>query len=312
MKPTGYVDGVVRALEETRVPVSDRGFLYGDSVYEVLRTYAGAPFLFDEHYARLLNSAELIGLRIRQSKQEIMRAIRHTIAAAEAGAEDVYARFQITRGAGEMDLYPAPNLRSRLIVIVKQLPQWKPDFYTRGVKLAIPEVRRNAAAALNPNIKGGNYLNNILGLAAARALGADDCVMLGGDGLVTECSNSNIWFVLNGELATPAAGNLVGLTRTCLVKLLRAAGHRKVERDVHMTELPTATECFITSATREIMPVASLRLPDGRVCEFPAGGGERTRLAMRLYRRMLAEFVREQRSAAWVDAPAMNARGEML
>ena len=231
LRPTGYIDGGIAPLEEIRVPVLDRGFLYGDSVYEVFRTYAGIPFLFAEHHARLQNSARLCKMQITQSKQEIMDAIRKTIAASgaayKAAGDDVYVRYQITRGEGPVDLFPHPDLRTRLIIIVKQVPQWPPEFYEHGVTLAIPTVRRNSVGALDPNIKGGNYLNNILGLSEARALGAEDCLLLDADGMVTECSNSNIWFVLNGKLATPAGGNLSGITRHALVGELARAGHQR-------------------------------------------------------------------------------------
>ena len=300
IKPTGYIDGNTGPLNEIRVPVLDRGFLYGDSIYEVIRTYSGIPFMFDEHHERLMNSARLSKMNVSQGKREIVTAIVNTIAAAGAGdGDDVYVRYQITRGEGQVDLYPDPKLRSRLIIIVKQVPQWNPDFYETGMSLAIPDLRRNAVNTLDPNIKGGNYLNNILGLAEARAMGADECVMLDADGRVTECSNSNVWFVLDGRVVTPAAGNLLGLTRKSLVGLLERAGHGGIERPVHSEELANATECFVTSATREVMPVASLRLQDGAMLKFPGGGGELTRLAMKLYTDMLSAFVNENRDKAW-------------
>lgn len=301
MKPTGYIDGAIAPLAETRVPVLDRGFLYGDSIYEVFRTYSGIPFMFEEHHARLMNSARLSMLQVRQSKQDIIDAIIATIAAAEvAPGEEVYVRYQITRGQGAIDLHPEPELQSRLIIIVKPAPKWNANFYRLGLTLAVPEQRRNAVDALNPNIKGGNYLNNILGLAQARALGADDCLMLDADGRVTECSNSNAWFVLDGEPVTPATGNLLGITRKTLVDLLAAAGYGDaIERELHCDALARATECFVTSATREVMPVASLRLPDGAAVEFPPGGGEVTRMAMQRYADMLSDFVQRNRDKAW-------------
>ena len=300
IKPTGYIDGNTGPLNEIRVPVLDRGFLYGDSIYEVIRTYSGIPFMFDEHHERLMNSARLSKMNVSQGKREIVTAIVNTIAAAGAGdGDDVYVRYQITRGEGQVDLYPDPKLQSRLIIIVKQVPQWNPDFYETGMSLAIPDLRRNAVNTLDPNIKGGNYLNNILGLAEARAMGADECVMLDADGRVTECSNSNVWFVLDGRVVTPAAGNLLGLTRKSLVGLLERAGYGGIERPVHSEELANATECFVTSATREVMPVASLRLQDGAMLKFPRGGGELTRLAMKLYTDMLSAFVSANRDQAW-------------
>ena len=295
MTPTGYIDGVIAPLDEIRVPVLDRGFLYGDSIYEVFRTYGGALFMFDEHYARLMNSARLSRMQVRQSKRAIIEAVEATIAQAAPDGEEVYVRCQITRGAGAVDLYPSDALHSRLILIVKPLPQWRDELYSRGVTLAIPTLRRNAVNTLDPNIKGGNYLNNILALAEARDLGAEDCLMLDADGRVSECANSNVWFVLDGKLATPQHGNLLGLTRRVLIELLARAGHRDIERPIDAAELPRASECFITSATREVMPVVGLRLADGAQVAFAPGGGELTRLAMRLYADFVAEFIAAQR-----------------
>ncbi len=296
----GYIDGEINDLENTRIPISDRGFLYGDSVYEVFRTYSGIPFLFDEHYARLLNSAHLIEMEIDQSREEIISAVKRTVLASDpAAGEDVYVRYQITRGEGPMDLNPGLSLKSRLIVIVKAVPQWKKAFYDKGMMLAVPKLHRNSVNSLDPNIKGGNYLNNIMALGEAKKIGADDCLMLDANGLVTECSNSNVWFVLDGKVVTPAGGNLDGLTRKSLVGLYKKANIDVMQRPVHSEELSNAKECFVTSATREVMPVCTIYLIDGKKIEFEPGGGEQTRKARRLYKQMLQEFVARNKDYAW-------------
>lgn len=300
VKAVGYIDGQIGDLANTRIPVADRGFLYGDSVYEVFRTYAGIPFLFDEHYQRLLNSARLIEMDINQSKQEIITAMKQSVRASlPAAGEDVYARYQITRGEGPIDLDPALSLQTRLVIIVKAVPQWNQKLYDQGVLLAVPKLRRNSVNSLDPNIKGGNYLNNIIALGEAKKLGADDCLMLDARGQVTECSNSNVWFVVNGQLLTPAGGNLDGLTKRSLIALFADANIEVVQRTIHHEELDEATECFITSATREVMPVRALYAIGGNRIDFKAGGGERTRQAMKMYQQMLKDFVKENKKNAW-------------
>ncbi len=281
------VDGVITPTEEARVPVLDRGFLYGDSVYEVFRTFDGVALFFDEHWRRLENSASLARMRISQSREAITEEIRRTVRATGASAmhQDVYVRYTITRGEGPVDLYARPDLETRYIVIVREVPSWNPQFYSVGMRAAIPRIRRNPVDALDPNIKGGNYLNNVLALTEAKELGADECIILNHDDIVTEASNSNVFFVLEGALVTPdpGAGNLKGLTKAAVVEACAGDGLAVAERGIHARELARATECFVTSATRGVMPVVSLRLQDGDEVAFPAGGGALTRRVARLY-----------------------------
>jgi branched-chain amino acid aminotransferase len=290
------VSGVITPTAEARVPVLDRGFLYGDSIYEVFRTYRGVPLFYDEHWQRFENSAALIRMRLGLSKDQLTSALRETIAATHAPelGVDVYVRYIVTRGEGPVDLFPAPEIETRCVIVVRTVPVWNPIYYSRGVTAAIAATRRNPASALDPNIKGGNYLNNVLGVMDARGLGADDCIMLNEVGFVTEASNSNVFFVLDGELVTPAqtAANLRGLTKAALHEACRAHGLPTSETDIAAADLPRATECFITSATREVMPVVSLRLVDGAMVRFPEGGGDVTRRAASYYKDYVAEYLR--------------------
>ena len=289
------VDGVISRTADAQIPVMDRGFLYGDSIYEVFRTYGGVPLFYDEHWARFENSASLIHMQLGLTKKQMTQEIRQTVLmtnAAERG-RDVYVRYIMTRGEGPVDLYPNPELVARYVIIVDELRDWRAEFYSQGVRLAIPEVLRNPSSALDPNIKGGNYLNNILGIIQARALGADDCVMLNDAGLVTESSNSNVFFVIDDKIVTPAetAGNLRGLTKVAVLEACREQGVPTKERDIAVDELVEATECFITSATREVMPVIGLRLLDGKQLDFPEGGGRQTRRVAECYRARLQAYV---------------------
>ncbi len=291
------VDGVITPTGEARIPVMDRGFLYGDSVYEVFRTYGGIPLFFDEHWERFENSARLIHLRLQMGKRELTEEIRRTFRATGAAEHmrDVYVRYCITRGEGPVDLFPDPELANRYVIIVRELLPWREEFYSRGVRLAVSSTRRNPVNALDPNIKGGNYLNNVLGVIEARELGADDCIMLNDAGLVTESSNSNVFFVIDGDIATPAAsaGHLRGLTREALRDACSARGLDIVSREISLKDAERATESFITSATREVMPVRSLRFPNGRTLEFPEGGGDLTRRAMAHYRSHVDDYLRD-------------------
>ena len=299
--PTINVDGKITEAAKASIPVLDRGFLYGDSVYEVFRTYRSVPLFLEDHFGRLENSAQLIQMQISQTREQLLEEIRRTAVKAGVSRDsDAYVRYQITRGEGAVDLYPDPSLKTRYVIIVKALPSWNPVFYERGVNMAIPNVRRNPVNALDPNIKGGNYLNNIMGLTEGKEAGADDCVMLNRDGFVTEAANSNVWFLIRGRLVTPGSGNLKGLTKKHVHRALSAEGMQSFEEDVHVNELLDATECFITSATREVMPVVSMILLGGERLEFPVGGGEVTRKTRTIFSNFVEKYISEHADDALV------------
>lgn len=290
------VNGEITPLEDARISILDRGFLYGDSVYEVFRTYAGVPLFCHEHFDRLDNSARLIAMNVSQSRDEMLNEMRRTAAAANVpSGQDIYVRWHVTRGTGALDLIPAADLRSSFVIIVKEVPKWKPDFYSNGMRLAVTRVRRNPVESLSPDIKSGNYLNNILGVAEAVKAGADDCLMLNPSGIVTEASNSNVLFMIDGQLVTPSveSGVLRGITKGAIGQLSSSHGFQLVERTIKAAELERATECFVTSATREVMPVVGIRMEDGRTREFPAGGGEMTRLVAQAYKDFVSKYVAE-------------------
>ncbi len=292
VKSTTNIDGQVMPTEHAAVPVLDRGFLYGDSIYEVFRTYRGIPLFMDEHFDRLENSAQLVGMEITQSRQELTDEIRKTVVASGATVDqDVYVRYQITRGEGPIDLHPDSSLPTRFVIIVAPLRPWNPKHYSIGMSMAIPDVRRNPVNALDPNIKGGNYLNNVIAVMQARKRGADESLILGSDGYVTEASNSNVWFVIKGKTVTPKTGNLKGLTKAAILKGCADRDVKTVERDIHCDELADASECFVTSATREVMPVYCLELSDGHLVDFPRGGGERTRQIQSIYREIVEHYL---------------------
>jgi branched-chain amino acid aminotransferase len=289
------IDGTVTPTHEACVPVMDRGFLYGDSIYEVFRTYDGVPLLYEEHWQRFLNSASLIRLDLQFAGDDVTAEIRKVVQASRAPEVpcDVYVRYIVTRGEGALGLMPDVSAPQRLVVIVMQVPTWNARFYDEGVVLAVARTRRNESSTLDPNIKGGNYLNNVLSVIEAQELGADDSLMLDSNGLVTEASNSNVFFVRNGIVLTPSqvAANLKGITKGAVAGLCRNAGIEILETELRLEDLLVAEECFVTSATREVMPVRRIDCGDGRKRDFPDGGGAMTRNLARAYKDFVAEYV---------------------
>lgn len=293
------VNGDITPLEEARISILDRGFLYGDSVYEVFRTYSGVPLFCHEHFERMENSARLIAMTISQSREEMLDQMRQTAAKANMPkGEDIYVRWHVTRGTGALDLVPAADLKSSFVIILKEVPKWKPEFYSSGMRLAVTRVRRNPVEALSPDIKSGNYLNNILGVSEAVNIGADDCLMLNPAGVVTEASNSNVLFVINGQLVTPSfeSGVLRGITKAAIGRFGAKHGFELLDRTLTENDLKKATECFVTSATREVMPVSGIRFENGQWHEFPAGGGPMTRLVAKAYKEFVEQYVQDNQA----------------
>jgi branched-chain amino acid aminotransferase len=274
-----YIDGAVRLPEEAKVSVFDRGFLYGDSVYETIGTAYGRLFAARDHLDRLERSAERIGLHV-PPRAEIERAIADTVEAA--GNAESRVRVILTRGVGKLDLDPASASDTRLVVIVFPLGPPTPEMFGKGVAAAIVSVARNSPRAMDPAVKSGNYLNNVLALGEARRRAhAYEAILCAEDGSVAEGASSNIFAVIGGEVRTPPpeVGILDGITRAKVIALCRDAGIPFAERRLTPDELRAADEAFITSATRSVLPVTT-------VDERPVGDGVPgpvTRRLMSLY-----------------------------
>ncbi len=252
------VEGTLVPPERAMVPVLDRGFLYGDSVYEVVRTYAGRPFELDRHFARMEQTARRIDLTL-PPREKIVRELSRTLDAA--GNAESYARIVITRGEGQFGLSPhLARGEHRLIVIVRPLQPPPEEQYERGLSMAIAKTRRNPPQALDPALKTGNYLNNILALREAHDAGADDAILLDLAGRVTEATTSNVFFVQRGVLVTPPLqlGRLEGVTRAVVIEIARSEGLLLREEPHGPEALAAADEVFMTSTLREAMPVTSL------------------------------------------------------
>lgn len=249
----------------------DRGFLYGDSVYETCRTYGGVPFLFDRHLARLERSAARIGMALQGGLESIRS---ETLRALEAAANAVSAvRIVVTRGEreGVVNLDAASADGQNLVVIVRPFEPYPEALYRAGVAIEVVGVRRNDRAALDPAVKSGNYLNNVLALQQATARGAFECLMLNRDGDLTECSTSNVFVVAGGRVATPAleCGLLDGITRGFALELLGELGIPAAEARLVPGDLARADEVFLTSSLKEILPVTRV---DGRAVGSGAPG----------------------------------------
>lgn len=266
------LDGELVAPSAARVSVFDRGFLYGDSIYEVIRTYGGRPFELAAHLVRLRHSAERIGLEPKWDTRRCEHEIARTLEAARGGdvpdpsaapwnVGERYLRVVMTRGAGEIGLDPALAVDPVALVIVQPLAGPPARAYADGVMAAIVGLRRASPQAIDPSAKTGSHLPNVLALREARAAGAYEAFVLDERGFVTEGSSSNVFAVQRGRLVTPplAAGILEGVTRGVVLRLARSLGLDAQEAPLRADELEGADEVFLTSTIREIVPVVRLR-----------------------------------------------------
>lgn len=254
------LDGVISPT--ATISILDRSFLYGDSIYEVVRTFRGKVFGLPEHLGRLRQSADYLYMPVPWSDAEITNRVEATVAAAinQAVGTEFYIRIVVSRGADTtINLLPSPDLQPGLIIVVSAIAP-EPVLSETGLHLCLVERQRNPKAALNPSAKTGNYLNNILGLLEAKQQGADDALMLNPQGEITEATTSNLWIVKGGVVYTPPVevGILHGITRYFLLKIMQEQGIACQEVVLKPEDLWDAEEAFLSSSVRLLMPVNQL------------------------------------------------------
>jgi branched-chain amino acid aminotransferase len=258
-------NGRLHPADEPSLCPLNRGFLYGDAVYEVWRSYDRVLFAWNEHWSRLEQSATAVFLHLPWTPAHMLREIQRTAAAYRertGDTGDIYVRLQIYRGNGAIGLDTALADEPGYILLVQQVPDLAPEVWRRGLRLSLARsLRRNDVATLNPAWKTGNYLNSLLGLREARARGADEVLMLNLRNELTEAAVSNVAFVGNGRVVTPPleAGILAGITRKLLLaEVVPAAGIEVEERTIRPEELGRFSECFLLATTKDLQPVAEI------------------------------------------------------
>jgi branched-chain amino acid aminotransferase len=272
MAVTVNVNGRIFDQEHAVVSVFDHGFLYGEGVYETIRTFNGRPFLFERHMQRLRNSSGMLALAVPLSDGELLDRCRETMQAARLGggaSSEAYIRVLVTRGVGDLSYDPKACPVPTVIVIVK--PQIDPpdEVYEWGVMIAIVPIVRNHPGSVNPLIKSNNLLNNALGMQEAVRRGAFEGVMRNYRGELAECTQSNLFIVKDGVALTPPldAGLLPGITRGFLFDIAPEAGVSIREAVLRDDDLLNADEVFLTNTTRGVLPAT-------RVDERTIGNGK--------------------------------------
>ncbi len=253
-----YLNGKLVDKQKATVSVYDHGLLYGDGVFEGIRSYAGKVFRLQEHLDRLWCSAKAIWLEIPISKEEMAKAIEETL--AENRIEDGYIRVVVTRGCGTLGLDPDKCSDPQVIVIADYISLYPEEVYRKGLEIITVSTVRNHPAALSPRIKSLNYLNNILAKIEGKQAGCVEALMLNHKGEVAECTGDNIFLVRDGVLLTPPneAGILEGVTRALVIELAREAGIEVRQVPLTKHDVYIADECFLTGTAAEVVSVVKV------------------------------------------------------
>jgi branched-chain amino acid aminotransferase len=252
------INGEFLDQEQASINVLDHGFLFGDSIYEVVRTVDGKLFAADRHLRRLHASANALSMPLQRDDQWFLNHLREM--QKRTGWGQSYLRVIVTRGVGDLELHPASCEKQNIVGIAKPLPKWPDEAYANGCKVILANVRRNPKQATDPAIKSGNYLNNVIAIMEARAQNATEAIMMNVDGYLTECTTSNVFVVKDGKVRTPAIrqGLLEGVTRGFVFEVCRGLSIPCEEADLRKEDLLDADEVFLTSTTRDVMPVGQI------------------------------------------------------
>ena len=264
MTAVASIDGSIVPLDQARIDVLDRGFLYGDAVFEALRTYRGAPDALDLHLARLEQSCSILHIVPPVARDQLAREVVAAVAAVRA--PECYLRIMITRGSLPEALPPQGAGAARRVIIARPLAVGAPKLYQEGVRVV------SCAAPPSPlwaGAKPSAYLNNMLAIGAAQRAGADDALLLGAHGELLEGATSSVFLVREGQLLTPplALGILPGITRDRVLACAEREGLAPRERLLHIHDAYAADELFFTSSVRTVVAISEvdgMRVGDGK------------------------------------------------
>jgi branched-chain amino acid aminotransferase len=281
------IDGVLTPISEGRIPVLDHGFLFGDNIYETLRTYDQRPFLFSRHFERLKRSARAVFMTLPCSREKLLEETLRTIKAA-GNATEHRIRITITRGAGDISPDPESCDAPSVIVFATPLAMLPAIIYEEGVEVIVSSFYRSRQLG---DAKTGNLLRSVLAMREARAAGAFEAITLTSEGKISDGITSNICLIQGSTLLTPSveSGILEGITRAVVLDLAKGAGLNVVEGLLNISEIDKSSELFLTSSTRGVVPIV-------RVAGRPVGSGRpgpATRQLIEAYRQEVGRLLLE-------------------
>ncbi len=269
-----YLNGEFFEREEAKISVYDHGLLYGDGVFEGIRSYNRLVFKLNEHIQRLYESAHTLMIKIPLTKSQMVNAIVATL--KKNNLKDGYIRVVVTRGEGDLGLDPKKCYgKPNVIIITDEITLYPQELYRKGMEIITVPTVKNLPEALNPRLKSLNYLNNILAKIEAGNAGMSEAIMLDPSGFVAECTGDNIFIIKNNVLRTPSQGRLQGITRDAVMDIAIKNKIQAKEDFITRHEIYNADECFLTGTAAEIIPVVKV---DGRVI----GDGHPGKLTLKL------------------------------
>ncbi len=289
-----YLNDRLVPEQEAVVSVYDRGFLYGDGVFETLRAYQGKIFKVREHLSRLFQSIKAISLTITTTPDDIQKILTQTLEINRL--RDARLRITVSRGPDEIGLEPKTFSSPTIVVIAKAFSGHSEILYEKGVDIAVVKTRKTPATSLDPQIKSLNYLNPLLAKMEAQKMGVFEGILLNQEGYLCEGTVSNLFLVKQGHLLTPApfCGILEGITRQTVLELAQKSGIPVKEENLRPEEIFGADECFLTNTTMELMPVVKISGLGTQQEAYPIGDGHvgpTTRFLLKIYRELVMKEV---------------------
>jgi len=271
-----FLNGSFVNLTRAKISVFDRGFLYGDGLFETMRAYSGEVFRLEDHLDRLFHSAKGIELSLPYTRRELRTIIKRILKIN--GLSKAYIRLTLSRGVSEPGLISKPQSSVTLAIVAREFKPLSPSEYRKGWRATVVETRQNQASPLS-RLKSLNFLNNILARKEAQSKRVDEGILLNTLGEVAEASTSNIFLVKRGIIITPPeeSGLLPGITRGVVLELAPNLGLKAYNRRVSLDDLMGAEEAFLTNSLIEIMPVVEI---DGR----PLGNGKPGKVTQRIHK----------------------------
>lgn len=277
-----YLNGELVLDDEAVISPYDHGFLYGHGLFETMRAYNGRVFCLEEHLERLKWGSQVLGWPVWFDADHLSSAIGQTL--EKNGLLDASVRLTVSRGIGASHPDPSTCKQMTIVIFAAAIHSPSDEVYEQGWHLVTAHIRRNVTSPLC-NIKGANYLDNILAKAEAQKEGGNEALLLNTQGSVSEGTMCNVFCVIGGRLITPdrTSGLLPGITRAAVLQIARQTGISVEERQIYPDELRGISEMFITSSLLEIMPITLL----DQLIVSNGHPGKITRLLQKEYKEMV-------------------------